>query len=333
MTAPVKRGRRGPRRALTEDEILDAALHLLDDGGPTAASVRGIAAKVGVAPNAVYTYFPDKAAVVKALVERLLGEVDHDVFADRTQPWRHRVEALALELRARLTAHPGAVPLMIGGPIDGPNALALNERLLELLADAGLTPVDAARAAYLLSVYVFGSIALEIADLHQPGPLPPESERIATRHLALAATPAEHYPRAAAAAATLAGYISTRAVPLGSPTRTRRHHHNDDRRPVTPPPSAAQNDPSPDSHNIEPERRRDQFRLGPGMTWLWPASGRAGAPPGCPHRRGAHASHSYCAARSPPPCAVPWPQSWLSGQLRLWVRTGAPAGALPPTTA
>ncbi len=99
MTAPVKRGRRGPRRALTEDEILDAALGLLDDGGPTAASVRGIAAKVGVAPNAVYTYFPDKAAVVKALVERLLGEVDHDVFADRTQPWRSRVESLALELR------------------------------------------------------------------------------------------------------------------------------------------------------------------------------------------------------------------------------------------
>jgi TetR/AcrR family transcriptional regulator, tetracycline repressor protein len=209
MAAPVKRGRRGPRRALTEDEILDAALSLLDEGGPTAATVRGIAAKVGVAPNAVYTYFPDKAAVVKALVERLLGEVDHDVFADRSQPWRRRVEALALELRARLLAHPGAVPLMIGGPMDGPHALALNERLLELLADAGLTPVDAARAAYLLIVYVFGSIALEVADLDEPGPLPSEAERIATRHRAFTATPADRYPRAAAAAATLAGYVST----------------------------------------------------------------------------------------------------------------------------
>jgi TetR/AcrR family transcriptional regulator, tetracycline repressor protein len=48
------------------------------------------------------------------------------------------------------------------------------------------------------------------ADLHQqPGPLPPESERIATRHAALTATPAHRYPRAAAAASTLAGYIST----------------------------------------------------------------------------------------------------------------------------
>ena len=75
-----------------------------------------------------------------ALVERLLGEVDHGLFADREQPWPERVESLALELRSRLAAHPAVVPLMIGGPMDGPQALALNERLLELLADAGQRP-------------------------------------------------------------------------------------------------------------------------------------------------------------------------------------------------
>src|SRR4028118_941881 len=220
MSVPGVRRRRGPRRALTDDEILDAALDLLDEGGPDAASVRGLAARVGVAPNAVYTsfpdqaavvsgrpagggpaaaaargiagrvgvapnavytYFPDKAAVVKGIVERLLAGVDHDVFADRERPWRERVEALALELRAHLSAHPGAVPLMIGGPMDGPHVLALNERLLDVRAAAGLDPPDAARAAYLLIVYVFGSIALEVADVHRPGPLPPEAERVAAR--------------------------------------------------------------------------------------------------------------------------------------------------------
>jgi hypothetical protein len=118
-------------------------------------------------------------------------------------PWRHRVESLALELRARLTAHPGAVGLMIGGPMGGPHALALNERLLELLADGGLTHTEAARAAYLLIVYVFGAIGLEVAAHDQPAPLPSEAERIAARHLAYAATPAEHYPRTAAAVPTL----------------------------------------------------------------------------------------------------------------------------------
>lgn len=209
MVAPIKRGRLGPRRAFSEDEILDAALGLLDEGGISAASVRGIAARVGVAPNAVYTYFPDKAAVLKALVERLLGRVDHGVFADREQPWRQRVEALALELRALLAAHPGRVTLMIGGPMGGPHALALSERLLELFGDAGLDPTDAARATYLLMVYLFGSMALEVADVAKAGPLPPESERVALRRATFAATPADEFPRSAAAAGVAAGYVST----------------------------------------------------------------------------------------------------------------------------
>src|SRR3954452_7265084 len=209
MSVPAMRRRPGPRRALTEDEILDAALSLLDDGGPHAASVRGIAARVGVAPNAVYTYFPDKAAVVRALVERLLGEVDHDVFADRERHWRDRVEALAVELRQKLSAHPGAVHLVVGGPMDGPNALALDERLLQLLADAGLDPTDAARAAYLLIVYVLGSMALEVADAHGSGPLPAEPERVTAPSRAMPPTTGVAFPRSTAAAPTMTGYIST----------------------------------------------------------------------------------------------------------------------------
>jgi AcrR family transcriptional regulator len=209
LSEPLARRRPGPRRALTEDDILDAAVDLLDEGGADAATVRGIAARVGVAPNAVYTYFPGKAAVFEALVERLLGEVDHDAFADRSRPWRERVEALALELRERLTAHPGAVPLLVGGPLNGDHALAINERLLQLLTDAGLDPDDAARAAYLLFAYVVGSIALEVSDARCPGRLPAESQRVATRQVAFEATPSDRYPLSAAAATTRAGYICT----------------------------------------------------------------------------------------------------------------------------
>jgi len=204
-----KRGRPGAARTLTEDEILDATLSLLDEGGVGAASVRGIAARVGVAPNAVYTYFPDKSAVLSALVERLFDEVDQDALTDRGRPWKLRVEHVALALRTTLMAHPGAVSLMIGGPMDGPNALLIGERLLALLADAGLEPTEAARASYLLIVYVFGSLALDVAELKQPGPPPPEAERVAARQLVYRAIPAEYYPHTAAAADTLADYIST----------------------------------------------------------------------------------------------------------------------------
>jgi TetR/AcrR family transcriptional regulator, tetracycline repressor protein len=203
------RVRPGPRRTLSEEDILDAAMALLDEGGANAASIRGIAARVGVAPNAVYTYFPNKAAVVDALVERLLGDVDHGMFADPTQPWRVRVEALALELRSQISAHPAAVQLLVGGQVGGPNALTLNERLLELLAEVGLEPADAARAAYALLAYGFGSLALEVAYLRgAPGPLPPEAERVATRRARLTAETGR-FPRTVAAADTVAGEIST----------------------------------------------------------------------------------------------------------------------------
>jgi AcrR family transcriptional regulator len=201
------RGRPGPRRTLTEDELLDAALELLDEGGQ--ASIRGIAAKVGVAPNAVYTYFPDKAAVIRALVEKLLGEADEGAFADESRPWRDRIEALALELRAALTAHPGAAALLMSGPMDGARTTALGERLLELLIGAGLQPDDAARSTYLLITYVLGSIALEAADETGPGPLPPEAERVARRRAGFDQIPADAFPRSAAAAPTMSRYITT----------------------------------------------------------------------------------------------------------------------------
>jgi TetR/AcrR family tetracycline transcriptional repressor len=209
MAAPAEPGRRGRRRALTDEAFLDAALALLDGGGSDAMSLRAIATRVGVAPNAVYTYFPDKAAVVKALVERVIGEVDHGGFTDRSRPWRDRVEALAVELRQRLTVHPGVVGLMISAPLDGPNALALNEEVLELLADAGLDPADAARAHYLLMTYVFGSLVLEATEVPGPGPLPSEAERIDSRRQVFAAIPSERFPRSATVASTMASYVST----------------------------------------------------------------------------------------------------------------------------
>jgi len=164
MPAPAGGRRPGPRRSLTEDDVLDAALSLLDAGGVPAVSVRGIAAKVGVAPNAVYTYFPDRAAVVRALADRLLGETTLDAAADPGRPWWERVEAVALDLRAHLSAHPGAVGLVVGGPLDGPRARALAGHLRDLLAAAGLPRTGAARGARLLIAHVLGSLALETGE-------------------------------------------------------------------------------------------------------------------------------------------------------------------------
>jgi TetR/AcrR family transcriptional regulator, tetracycline repressor protein len=160
------------RRAPTEAEVLDAALALLDAGGPEAATIRRIAAAVDAAPSVVYTYFPEQAAVHRALVERLLAEVAEGAAADVSDHraggaphWPHVVEVLALRLRERLLAHPGAVALVLGDDLSGPSARALGRRLCELMADAGLG-ADARRGSFLITTYVLGAIALS-ADAEQ----------------------------------------------------------------------------------------------------------------------------------------------------------------------
>ena len=160
--------RPGPRRSLTHAEILDVAFDLLEAKGFAAVSVRGVASGLGLTPTALYTYYPSKNALLRGMVEQLLARLDQDDDAPTVAGAagaRGRLLALALRLRELLTGHAGALGLIMSGPLDGPNAMRLNETLLESFMAAGLGLDDAARAAYALQVYVLGSIALESADL------------------------------------------------------------------------------------------------------------------------------------------------------------------------
>jgi TetR/AcrR family tetracycline transcriptional repressor len=200
--------RPGPRRSLAEGDILAAAVGLLDRGGAAALSLRAVAAAVGVAPNALYTYFRTKTALLHAVTDQLLGQVDHQVLADPARGWRDRLAQYALDVRSTLLAHPGSAPLLLSSPLDGPHALAAGEALLGVLADAGLDGEDGARASYLLMTYVLGTVAFDVAEL-EPGADPLDDDaRTASRRAELT-IPAEHYPRIAARSDVIAAYNST----------------------------------------------------------------------------------------------------------------------------
>ncbi|MET0977173.1 MAG: TetR/AcrR family transcriptional regulator C-terminal domain-containing protein [Leifsonia sp.] len=203
------RRRPGPERAFTDAQVVTVALELLDESGADAVSIRRIAARMGVAPNAIYTYFPDKAALLRAVVDRLIGESDAGVLASTELSWRERFRRIAIDIRSTLLAHPGSAALLMSSPIDGLNSLALGEAMLGVLAEAGLDADDAARASYAIIVYVLGAVALEAAELDQSVAAAPEEERIAARRTAFDTVPAEYFPLTAAGAAVMSAYIGT----------------------------------------------------------------------------------------------------------------------------
>ncbi|MBT2517043.1 TetR family transcriptional regulator [Streptomyces sp. ISL-90] len=190
---------------MSQVDIVDAAFEILEQKGFAAVSVRGVAAALGLTPTAIYTYFPSKNALMRAMVEELLAGVDVAAASDASSGWRDRVHALALAMRARLAEHAGAMVLVTSGPLDGPHALALGEALIRLFVEAGLPVDDAARAAVAVRAHVLGVSALEAAERAgrsaagptgsggraTSGPLWTDASRYplteATAHLALAA--------------------------------------------------------------------------------------------------------------------------------------------------
>lgn len=200
--------RRGPKRTLSSERVVAAALDLVDRGGVQALSVRGVAAALGVRPNAIYTYLPDRAALERALVDAVLAEVEPGLLDGAPRSWRARVRRFATELRATLHGHPGVATLLLSAPMDGPAALVVGERLLLALGDAGLSRRDAARAAWVLIVYVVGSVALDVADVERPHPFPAEEQRVAARRERLAAVPFAGFPATAAVVGEMASWVT-----------------------------------------------------------------------------------------------------------------------------
>src|SRR5699024_12252304 len=63
-------GARGPRRRLSVDQIIDAAVELADAGGIDALSMRKVAASVGVAVMSLYGYVPHCSLLIVSMLDK-----------------------------------------------------------------------------------------------------------------------------------------------------------------------------------------------------------------------------------------------------------------------
>jgi AcrR family transcriptional regulator len=138
----------------------------------------------------LYNHVPDKAAVLDAVHEAVLAELE---LPRRTGHWRRDARGLARAFRRTLLAHPHAVPLFAERPAFTHGSLAHVERALDVLRPGFPNLKDRIAIVQVAVAYVVGHVAQS---------LPRASARVP----AYSALDPEAFPNLAHLEAALAGY-------------------------------------------------------------------------------------------------------------------------------
>lgn len=137
--------------------VIDTAVDLLYEQGFKGVTMRAVALRLGVSPIPLYTKVGDKSALIEAVAERLLGDIEVDVGAGGT--WMQQAEQWAHAYRDRLRALPDRHLLLHNG---GRAALVRATRPLLLeLRRAGLTREHAMRVCRMLTWMTNGHVSVE----------------------------------------------------------------------------------------------------------------------------------------------------------------------------
>lgn len=149
---------RGQRAGLTRPQILAAARELLAELGLPALTMRRLAQRLGVSPNALYSHIESKTALVDHVLDDVLAEVQvPDVAKAIPTAGLHVLMASTYDV---LLAHPTLVPLYLARQgARGPNARHLGDVVLALLARAEVDGPRAREALRVLIVYTIGFAA------------------------------------------------------------------------------------------------------------------------------------------------------------------------------
>lgn len=137
--------------------MLAAARELIAADGAGALSMRALARRLDVAPNALYSHVTDKTDLLDQLLDGLLADVA--VPPPEAAPLDGVATVMTSSYRT-LTAHPELMPLFLARQgARGPNAVRLGEILDGLLAEAGVRDVPEARRVLIVHTIGFAAFA------------------------------------------------------------------------------------------------------------------------------------------------------------------------------
>ncbi|MEV4344330.1 TetR/AcrR family transcriptional regulator C-terminal domain-containing protein [Actinoplanes sp. NPDC049596] len=145
--------------ALTPAVIARATLALGDREGAAAMSMRRIAADLGCDPMAIYRHFADRQALLDAVADLAVEEVETP--APR-EPWEGRIRAVLTGVREAALRHPGIAGHVASRPPLGPAGRRLAAVVMGALAEAGLGPGDVVKAAQALIAYSAAGLRMAV---------------------------------------------------------------------------------------------------------------------------------------------------------------------------
>jgi AcrR family transcriptional regulator len=149
------RATRGPKAALTPEDVVQAAVAIADADGLSAVTMHAVAARLGFTTMALYRYFPNKETLLDAVIDAGTGQPPR--FASPRADWRDEVTQWAMAKRAMLCARPWLAELPFVAAPHGPNWLSWLEAIADSLSRTGLHAQDIGAMLSIVDGYTRGA--------------------------------------------------------------------------------------------------------------------------------------------------------------------------------
>ncbi|MFD3873322.1 TetR/AcrR family transcriptional regulator [Streptomyces sp. NPDC058623] len=158
--------RRKEQPALSQEQIVAAAVRLLDAQGIEALSMRRLGTEMGTAATSLYRHVANKDELIELVVDEVYGELELPE-AGGPEGWRTGLSHSGHGLRAMILRHPWVASVLgqVGLAHLGPNLMRMSERMLELTLGAGFPPGEADLAIKAVISYVSGAATSEASYL------------------------------------------------------------------------------------------------------------------------------------------------------------------------
>ncbi|MET7767306.1 TetR/AcrR family transcriptional regulator C-terminal domain-containing protein [Nocardia sp. NPDC005366] len=202
----MSRRARPSKAPLSREVIIETGLRVLDADGLGALTMRRVAQELDTGAASLYVYVANRDDLMAAMLDHVLGSVPEP----EGDTWRERLVTLIESTVAVMGRHEGLAVFALGAIPTGANALRLIDRMLGLLAEAGVDDRTNSWAVDLLYLHITASAAEHSASAAARSS---ESDTVAAAELRLAELPADRYPMVTAMRAELlAGDGDSRAA-------------------------------------------------------------------------------------------------------------------------